>query len=101
MIEIMKYSAKSPLLLLQNRYANYGIEIEYTEDFYEKLADIAMTKDSGARSIKEVFADLRKFVGFNRIKKSDYSKITFNAECFDHPDALQLTARKGTKKLQK
>ncbi len=101
MIEIMKYSAKSPLLLLQNRYANYGIEIEYTEDFYEKLADIAMTKDSGARSIKEVFADLRKFVGFNRIKKSDYSKITFNAECFDRPDALQLTARKGTKKLQK
>ena len=101
MIEIMKYSTKSPLLLLQNRYANYGIEIEYTEDFYEKLADIAMTKDSGARSIKEVFSDLRKFVGFNRIRKSQYSKITFTAECFDNPNALQLTEKAGTKKLTK
>ena len=101
MIEIMKYSLKSPLLLLQNRYAKHGIEIEYTEDFYEKLADIAMTKDSGARSIKEVFSDLKKYVGFNRIRKSKYSKIVFTAECFNNPAALQLIEKTDVKQLIK
>jgi len=90
MLEIMKFGAKSPLLLLQKRYAKYGVELVFTDDFCERLADIAMTKNSGARSIKEVFGDLKKFVNFNGIRKSQCSRITFTKECFDDPNALIL-----------
>ena len=86
----MKNSLTSPLRLMRERYASKGLEIVYTEDFYQRLADIAMTKKSGARSIKEVFADLKQFLGFSNIKKSQYKQIIFRANCFDDPSNLEL-----------
>ena len=90
LIDIMKNSLTSPLRLMRERYASKGLEIVYTEDFYQRLADIAMTKKSGARSIKEVFADLKQFLGFSNIKKSQYKQIIFRANCFDDPSNLEL-----------
>ena len=81
--------------------AKYGIEISFTEDFYDKLADIATTKKSGARSIKEVFEDLKTFIGFDDIEISNYTKIVFNAKCFDDPKALKLIGKQKKKTIKR
>ena len=101
LLDIMKNSITSPLVLLQEDYAKYGIEISYTKDFYEKVADIALTKKSGARSIKEVFEDLKTFIGFDDLELSNYTKIVFNSKCFDDPNALRLIGKQKTKTLKK
>ena len=67
------------------------------DDFYERLADISFTKKSGARSIKEVFEDLKSFVDFDNIELSKYSKVIFNAACFDDPNALTLIEKQNNK----
>ena len=94
---IAKTGALSPVRLLIEDYADYGLEIEFTDDFYERLADISFTKKSGARSIKEVFEDLKSFVDFDNIELSKYSKVIFNAACFDDPNALTLIEKQNNK----
>lgn len=101
LLDIAKNSISSPLVLLQEDYAKYGIDITYTEDFYEKIADIAFTKKSGARSIKEVFEDLKTFIGFDDLDLSDYKQVIFNAKCFDDPNALVLVEKDKQKVIKK
>lgn len=74
-INIFKFSNFSPLNTYKELFDMLNVGFEYTEDFIEYIADIAISKQSGARSLKIVFDECISSALF-RIFAGEYSKIS-------------------------
>jgi ATP-dependent protease Clp ATPase subunit len=65
-------------------FEKLGIEYSYTEDFIQYIAEIAVTKQSGARSLKMVFDDAISGALF-KIFAGEYTSISLdnnNSICY-------------------
>lgn len=73
-IKILKESNYSPLNTHKDLFDILGVDFSYNDEFIEYLADLAIKKQSGARSLKIVFDNCIDSALF-RIFAGEYSKI--------------------------
>lgn len=74
-IEILKKSDFSPLNTYKKLFDMLQVEFDFTDEFVEYIANLAVTKNSGARSLKTVFDDCVSSALF-KIFAGEYSKIS-------------------------
>lgn len=74
-IKILKNSDFSPLNTYKQLFEMLQIQFEFNEEFIEYIADLAITKKSGARSLKTVFDDCISSALF-KIFAGEYSGIS-------------------------
>ncbi len=73
-VKILLNSDFSPISTYKELFKLLEVEFEYNDDFIDYISDIALKKNSGARSIKTVFDECISSAMF-RIFAGDYSKI--------------------------
>jgi ATP-dependent Clp protease ATP-binding subunit ClpX len=73
-VKILKESDFSPLNTYKELFKLLNIEFSYDDDFIDYIADLAIRKNSGARSLKTVFDDCISGALF-RIFAGEYSGI--------------------------
>ena len=73
-IEILKNSDFSPLNTYKILFEMLNVQFDFNNDFIEYIADLAIAKKSGARSLKTVFDDIISSAMF-KIFDGDYSSI--------------------------
>ncbi len=101
LIDIMKNSNLSALELKKDDFIRDGIELEFTEDFYDALGSLAVSKKAGARGINEALEDVFELLGLNDINTRLYSKIVLNGKCIDDPNELIMIERNKVKQKTK
>lgn len=74
-IKILKESDFSPLNTYKKLFEMLEVDFEFNDDFIEYIAELAMDKQSGARSLKTVFDDCISSALF-RIFAGEYSSIS-------------------------
>ena len=74
-IKILKESNFSPLYTYKKLFDSLNVEFNFNDDFIEYIAEVAILKQSGARSIKTVFDNCISSALF-RIFAGEYSSIT-------------------------
>lgn len=74
-IKILKDSDFSPINTYKKLFEMLEVKFEFTEEFIEYIADLAIAKKSGARSLKTVFDECISSALF-RIFAGEYSEIS-------------------------
>ena len=74
-IKILKESDFSPLNTYKKLFDMLEVNFDFSDEFIEYIAELAITKQSGARSLKTVFDDCISSALF-RIFAGDYSSIS-------------------------
>ena len=93
LITIMKESKSSALKVTQDTARDEGIEIEYTDDFYEILAEKAMQMKQGVSGIEKVLIKVLKSINYYNIRASEVEKIVLNGEVINDPNKLIIVPR--------
>ena len=101
LIEVMKKSESSQLKIEKYKLEDRGIEIEYTEDFYERLAEVALSKKIGVRGIEQALSKVYDSINIENIKSSSVAKIILNKEVIDDPSKVIIIPREKQKVLTK
>lgn len=99
-IKILKNSDFSPLNTYKKLFEMLQVEFKYTDDFIEYIADLAISKKSGARSLKTVFDDCISSALF-RIFAGEYSGISLVKPDVEIEKPYTLTKKKEKKDLFK
>lgn len=95
-IKILKNSDFSPLNTYKKLFEILQVQFEFTDDFIEYIADLAIAKKSGARSLKTVFDDCISSALF-RIFAGEYSGILLVKPDIKDEKPYVLTKTKGNK----
>lgn len=101
LIKVMKESESSKLKIEKYKLEDRGLEIEYTEDFYEGLAEVALKKKTGARGIEQALSNVLDSINIESIRSSEVAKIILNKEVIDNPNSVILIKRTKQKRLIK
>ena len=96
-IKILKESDFSPLNTYKVLFEKLGIEYSYTEDFIQYIAEIAVTKQSGARSLKMVFDDAISGALF-KIFAGEYTSISLERPSSENDKPYTLTDKNSSDK---
>lgn len=99
-IKILKSSDFSPLNTYKKLFEMLQVQFEFTDDFIEYIADLAIAKKSGARSLKTVFDDCISSALF-RIFAGEYSGISLVKPDAENEQPYILTKTKKKKGLFK
>lgn len=95
-IKILKNSDFSPLNTYKKLFEILQVQFEFTDDFIEYIADLAIAKKSGARSLKTVFDECISSALF-RIFAGEYSGILLVKPDIKDEKPYVLTKTKGNK----
>lgn len=95
-IKILKNSDFSPLNTYKKLFEMLQVQFEFTNDFIEYIADLAIAKKSGARSLKTVFDDCISSALF-RIFAGEYSGISLVKPDVENEKPYVLTKTKEKK----
>ncbi len=95
-IKILKESDFSPLNTYKSLFEMLNVTFDYTDDFIEYIADIAIKKQSGARSLKTVFDDAISSALF-RIFAGEYTHISLIKPDDENKNPYILTKEKEKK----
>ena len=98
---IMINSDASALKIEAFKLNSLGIKVEYTEDFYDELADIALSLDIGARGIDKALQIILSRIHIEDLDYFKIEKIILNKECIHNPDNLKIIPKKKVKIKQK
>ena len=97
-IEIMKTCKNNALEVQQKIKEDEGINIEFKEDFYERLAEKALEIKQGVTGIEKALLDvLFNGIHIEDIRASEIEKIILTADTIDHPENVKLISRKKAK----
>ena len=99
-IKILKYSDFSPLNTYKKLFELLQVEFEYSDDFVEYIAELAVAKNSGARSLKTVFDNCISSALF-RIFAGEYTGISLVKPENENDNPYVLTKAKEKKRLFK
>ena len=97
LINIMKKSNSSALIIQKTKLMDLGIELEYSEDFYDKLADKALEMKQGASGIEKSLVKVMESIGIQDIKASEIKKICLSGEVITNPSKVELIPREKQK----
>ena len=100
LINIMKNSKSSALEIEKFKLEDKGIDVEYTDDFYDKLATLALKMNIGARGISKAFERVLTNIHIEDIEPSDVSKIIFTGDVIDNYKSINLIPRGKTLKKE-
>jgi ATP-dependent Clp protease ATP-binding subunit ClpX len=92
-IKILKNSDFSPLNTYKKLFEMLQVQFEFTDDFIEYIADLAIAKKSGARSLKTVFDDCISSALF-RIFAGEYTGISLVKPNLENKKPYVLTKTK-------
>lgn len=92
-VKILKNSDFSPLNTYQKLFEILQVDFEFNDDFIDYIADIAITKKSGARSLKTVFDDCISS-GLFRIFAGEYSGISLVKPTIENEKPYVLIKKK-------
>lgn len=92
-IKILKDSDFSPLNTYQKLFNMLEVEFDFNDEFIEYIAELAIEKQSGARSIKTVFDDCISGALF-RIFAGEYSNISLVKPDNENTKPYVLTKKK-------
>lgn len=95
-IKILKNSDFSPLNTYKKLFEMLQVQFEFNDDFIEYIADLAIAKKSGARSLKTVFDDCISSALF-RIFAGEYSGISLVKPDVENEKPYVLTKTKEKK----
>lgn len=95
-IKILKNSDFSPLNTYKKLFEILQVQFEFTDDFIEYIADLAIAKKSGARSLKTIFDECISSALF-RIFAGEYSGILLVKPDIKDEKPYVLTKTKGNK----
>ena len=95
-IKILKNSDFSPLNTYTKLFEMLQVQFEFTDDFIEYIADLAIAKKSGARSLKTVFDDCISSALF-RIFAGEYSRISLVKPDIENESPYVLTKKEEKK----
>lgn len=93
LINIMKESDVSALKIEKYILEDHGIEIEYTESFYEALAKMALKMKVGARGISKALERVLASINIENIEASEVAKIIFDGDVVENPDKVVIIPR--------
>ena len=99
-INIMKSSKSSALKIEKDTLAGQGIELEYTDDFYEALADKALSMKQGVSGIEKALIKVFQSINIQDIRASEIEKIVLNSSVIENPNRVILIERGRQKKLK-
>ncbi len=91
-VSILKESNFSPITTYKELFNMLNVKFSYTDDFVDYIADLAIAKKSGARSIKTVFDDCISGALF-RIFAGEYSAIRLVRPEFNSSQAYILSKK--------
>lgn len=95
-IKILRESDFSPLNTYKKLFEMLDVNFEFNDDFVEYVAELAISKKSGARSLKTVFDDCISSALF-RIFAGEYSSISLVKPDENNNKAYVLTKKKANK----
>ncbi len=95
-IKILKESDFSPLNTYKKLFDMLEVNFDFTDEFIEYIAELAIAKQSGARSLKTVFDDCISSALF-RIFAGEYSSISLVKHDDDNNKPYVLTKTKEKK----
>ena len=98
LIKVMKESESSKLKIEKYKLEDRGIEVEYTEDFYEGLAEVALKRKTGVRGIEQALTKVLDSINIEDIKASEVSKIILTKDVISDPSKVILIERSKVKK---
>ncbi len=93
-IKILKISDSSPIYTYEKLFALLNIAFDYSDDFFEYIAMIAISKKSGARSLKTVFDNCISGALF-KIFSGEYMGISLVKPTENNPDAYILKRKRS------
>lgn len=99
-IKILKNSDFSPLNTYKKLFEMLQVQFEFNDDFIDYIADLAIAKKSGARSLKTVFDECISSALF-RIFAGEYSGILLTKPNAEDEKPYVLTKTKNKKGLFK
>lgn len=89
-VKILKESDFSPLNTYKRLFEILEVNFEFNNDFVEYIAELAIAKNSGARSLKTVFDDCISSALF-KIFAGEYSGISLIKPDCEHDNLYVLT----------
>jgi len=92
-IKILKNSDFSPINTYKNLFEILGVKFEFNDDFIEYIAELAISKKSGARSLKMVFDECISSALF-RIFAGEYTSISLVKPTAQNEKTYVLTKKK-------
>lgn len=95
-IKILKESEFSPLNTYKKLFDMLGVNFDFSDEFIEYIAELAISKQSGARSLKTVFDDCISSALF-RIFAGEYTNISLVKPDDENNKPYVLTKTKGKK----
>lgn len=94
---IMLNSDSSALKIEAFKLNALGIKVEFTDDFYDELADIALRMEIGARGIDKALHNILSNIHIEDIDYHNVDKIILNKECITDPNALVVISKTRSK----
>jgi len=95
-VKILKNSDFSPLNTYRKLFEMLDVKYEFNDEFIDYVADLAIEKKSGARSLKTVFDDCISSALF-RIFAGEYSSISLVKPTDENPKPYVLSKTKDKK----
>lgn len=93
-------STASALKIEARSLLEQGIILEYTDDFYDRVAEEAIKLDIGVRGVDKVLQRVLTSINIQDIDSSEVQKIILNASVIDNPSNVILIPRNNkVKKL--
>lgn len=101
LISIMINSTSSALLIEKERLHERGIELEFTDDFLDKLAEEAMKLNIGVRGIDKVLQKVLSDINIQDIDSNDVNMIILNGDVITDASKVFIVPRQQEKVLEK
>ena len=98
---IMINSKASALKIEAFKLNALGIKVEFTDDFYDELANIALSLEIGVRGIDKALHNVLSKIHIEDIDYGVVDKIIINKECIYDPNKLIIVPKKHRKQKEK
>ena len=93
LVDIMKQSESSALKTERETLKEQGIELEYSEGFYDALAEKAFAMKQGVTGIEKALEKVLQNIRIEDIRASETKKIILNEDVISDPSKLVLIPR--------
>ena len=98
---IMLNSSASALKIEAFKLKSLGIKMEFTDDFYDELASLAISLEIGVRGIDKAFQNILSKIHIEDIDYASVGKIILNKECIYDSSKLIIIPKQKIKVKRK
>lgn len=97
LIDIMKYGELNPLKIQKYLFASREIDLEYTEEFCDELANVAIARKQGVRGLDNALEVVLQRINYQDIRASEVEKIILDKDVIYNPSKVILIERANQK----